>query len=349
MIKPATYIKPLLLATIGLICFQGALAQKDSTLTEADIDDLDALFSDLGSLLDSITKPKSFGTVSLMAGNRLLNVQSNSGQATTTQSLMLSPSAAYYHKSGLGIAATAMMLTQSGSLKPSQYLATVSYDYLKFKKVMTGIAFTRFTRPDSLNYYTSPLKNELSAYALYRKSWFKPSVSVSYGWGTKTEVSRQAVLYKALREKARKRRGGSGPIEVPLEIVTTTSESVSDWMVSFSARHDFYYFNVLSKKDHFRFSPQLSFTGGTQQFGFNQSTNGYMVKVSDAINKPFLSDQVALQEFTKFQPLAVTAFLRTAYNRGKFFVQPQFALDYYIPTSDQHLTASFAVNTGIIF
>ncbi|SHE69655.1 hypothetical protein SAMN05444008_102303 [Cnuella takakiae] len=329
--------------------FQQVQGQKDSTLSGAELDDLDALFSDLGSLLDSITKPKSFGTVSLMAGNRLLNVQSQSGQATTTQSLMLSPSAAYYHKSGLGVAATAMMLTQNGSLKPSQYLATVSYDYLKFKRVMTGIAYTRFTRPDSLSYYTSPLKNELSVYGLYRKSWFKPSVSVSYGWGTKTEVTRQAILYKALKQKGKKKQGGGGPIEIPGEVVTTTSESVSDWMVSLSTRHDFYFFNVLSNKDNFRFSPQLSFTGGTQQYGFNQSTNGYVVKVSDAINKPFLSDQVTLQESTKFQPLAVTAFLRTTYNRGKFFVQPQMALDYYIPTSDQHFTASFALNTGIIF
>lgn len=324
-------------------------AQKDSTLYGADPEDIDALFADLSTLLDSITQPKSFASVSLMAGNRLLNVTSQSGQATTTQSLMLSPSAAYYHKTGIGFSATAMLLNREGGLQPSQYLTTVSYDYLKLRGVLTGIAYTRFFRPDSLNFYTSPLKNEVSVYALYRKTWLKPSVSASYGWGTKTEVTRQAVIIKALRERKKRKRGGNGTIDLPGEVVTTTSESVSDWMLSASVRHDFYFFNVLGKKDHLRLTPQLSCTGGTQRYGFNQSSNAYVVKISDVVNKPFMSDQVSLQEATRFQPLSVTAFFRTAYSRGKFFVQPQVALDYYLPDTEQHFTTSFAVNTGFIF
>lgn len=335
---------------IGPFCVQ---AQKDSSgAAVVNEEDIDALFSDLETLLDSITQPKSFGSVSLMAGNRMLNVQSQSGQALTRQSLLLSPAAGYYHKSGFGLGGSVALLSREGQLRPSQYLATFSYDLLRIPGVLSGVAYNRFFRPDSLNYYTSPLKNELSAYAMYRKSWIKPAVSVAYGWGTKSSVQEQSALLEALKRKKKKGRGngsGNDVIPEPITTVTNTSESVSDWMISFSARHDFYFFNVLTSHDNFRFTPQLSFNGGTQRYGFNQSTNTYLVKRSDSFNKPFMSDQVSLQDATKFQPVSATAFLRTAYSKGKFFFQPQVIFDYYIPAPDHNLTTSFAVNSGIIF
>lgn len=324
----------------------GAAAQKDSAFIDgASAEDMEALFSDLERLLDSIDKPKSLTAISLMAGNRLLNVQSSSGNAATSQSFMLSPAVSYNHKSGFGLAGSMSLLSTDGQLKPSQYLATFSYDFMRLRGVFTGIAFTRFMRPDSINYYASPLKNEVSAYALYRKSWFKPSVSLSYGWGTKKEETEQQTLVEALQKKRKKKERTL----IPVNTVTSTTESVSDWMVSVSARHDFYFFKVFSKRDNIRLTPQVSFNGGTQQYGFNQTTSTYIVKRSGTVNKPFFSDQVALQEATKFQPLSVTAYLRSAYSKGKFFIQPQLVLDYYIPTTDQNFTASFAVNTGLIF
>lgn len=336
----------LLLSILGLLGL-GSKAQKDTSgLDGLSSEEADLLFSELESLLDSVTQPKSFMSVSLMAGNRLLNVKSQAGKAATSQALMLSPSLSYNHKSGFGLAASAALISADGQLKPSQYLGTVSYDYLKLPGVLTGIAYTRFIRPDSVAHYTSPLKNEVSLYMLYRKSWIKPSVSFSYGWGTKKEVTEQAFLVDALRRK-RKRNGTGGT--VPVTNVTSTTESISDYMVSVSARHDFYFFNVLSKKDNFRITPQLSCSGGTQRYGFNQSTNTFLVKRSEAANKPFYSDQVALQEATKFQPLSVSAFLRSSYSKGIFFFQPQVILDYYLPAASQNFTTTFAVNTGLVF
>jgi hypothetical protein len=281
-----------------------------------------------------------------MAGSRLLNKQDAAGKAVTNATFMLLPAVGYNHKSGFGLAGSMALLSMEGALKPSQYLATFSYDYMRLRGALAGVAYTHFIRPDSINYYASPLKNEVSAYALYRKSWFKPSVSFSYGWGSKTEVTEQQTLLEALKKRGKKKKNENA---IPINTVTNTTESVSDWMISVSARHDFYFFNVLSRRDAIRLTPQLSMNGGTQQYGFNQTTSTYLVKRSGNVNKPFFSDQIALQDATKFQPLSVSAYLRSAYSKGSFFIQPQVILDYYIPTNDQNFTTSFAINTGLIF
>jgi hypothetical protein len=50
-----------------------------------------------------------------------------------------------------------------------------------------------------------------------------------------------------------------------------------------------------------------------------------------------------------FQPLSLSFFLRTEYSIGKFFVQPQFMLDYYFPANEKNLSALMSLNIGCIF
>ncbi|MGZ8557634.1 MAG: hypothetical protein ACXWWC_04855, partial [Chitinophagaceae bacterium] len=56
---------------------------------------------------------------------------------------------------------------------------------------------------------------------------------------------------------------------------------------------------------------------------------------------------VSIDEKLKFQPLSVSLYLRPEYNIGKFFIQPQFILDYYIPA--ENLTALLSLNVGVVF
>ncbi|WP_204743152.1 hypothetical protein [Pseudocnuella soli] len=405
-------------------------AQKDTTsigaLTE---DDYAVLFSELDTFLDSLTRPKSFATISLTAGNRLLTVPK--GRDLETQSaLMFSPAAGYYHKSGLGIGGSAALVMNGGKPEPYQYLASLSYDYLKSHKFATGIAFTRFFTSDSLWFYTSPLQNEASAYFIYRNSWLKPSLTMSYGWGSQSSVEEYATFIELIRKKTKElnkekkpgrgngngnngngngnggngnngngnngnngngngnngngngnngngngngngnngngngngnggnngnngnngngRNGGDEVIPVDIISRTETEEHYYDIAVSVSVRHDFYWMEAFSKKDHIRFTPQLTVNGGTQRFGLNQTTQSSW-RINSAAFKPFASDQVALEEKSRFQPLSITAFLRTAYTRGKWYLQPQFIVDYYIPETGKHWTTNFMVSTGVIF
>ncbi|HRF18786.1 MAG TPA: hypothetical protein PK977_11485, partial [Chitinophagaceae bacterium] len=102
-------------------------------------------------------------------------------------------------------------------------------------------------------------------------------------------------------------------------------------------------------KDHIRFTPQLSFTSGTQKFGFNQSSSTYATTVRTGTNVLFNSENVYLDDQIKFQPLSLTLFLRGEYSIGKFFIQPQLMLDYYFPANADNFNAIFQMNLGFIF
>lgn len=321
--------------------FLRADAQKnvDTTgLGTFNMDDLNILFSELDAFLDSMTKPHSFASVSMTAGNRLINTQTTTGQLRNQQVLMLAPSVGYYHKSGFGLNGSANLLHREKTLKPVQYLGTASFDYLRNRNLMAGVAFTHFFAADDVDFYTSPLQNEVSGYFAYRKSWLKPVLSMSYGWGSFTNVEEQETIIKKLRKKT---VTGTTRIE--------TTEQVSDFAVSLSVRHDFYWLKVLAPGDHVRVSPQIAMSGGTQRFGLNQSAQTMALRGNSNNLKPYASENISLSETSKFQPLSVTAFLRTAYSKGKFFVQPQLILDYYLPATSDHWTTSFLVNTGFMF
>src|SRR5437868_1771847 len=72
---------------------------------------MDSLLKDFDSYLDSITKPKSFFSASFGIGNGYYSFENkNSVYLTNMQKLMVSPSAGYYHRTGLGITATGYYL-----------------------------------------------------------------------------------------------------------------------------------------------------------------------------------------------------------------------------------------------
>ncbi len=170
-------------------------------------------------------------------------------------------------------------------------------------------------------------------------------LSASYGWGSRTEVEEREFLIQKLHKKK------NTPIGEPTTGSTQTisTENVSDFTVTSSVKHDFYWLNVLLDKDYFRLTPQISFVSGTQRFGFNQTTNSYVGNKKSAVNVLYNSENVQLDDKKKFRPLSLAAFLKSEFSFGKFFLQPQVMFDYYLPTESNNLTTTFNVNTGFIF
>jgi hypothetical protein len=93
-----------------------------------------------------------------------------------------------------------------------------------------------------------------------------------------------------------------------------SKESITDFSVIASLRHDFYWLGIFSYKDHFRITPQLAFISGTQKFGFNQSANTYATIVRTGANVLYNSESVYLDDQLKFQPLSLTMFIRGEYS-----------------------------------
>ena len=300
--------------------------------------DYDLLFQDMESFLDSISSPHSYLLGSLAIGRGYFNYTSKSNSfIETKKSFSYTPTLGYFHRSGLSLTATANIVDNDDKLNFYQLAISPGYDYLENKDFATGFTYTKFFTKDSLPFYTTPLQNELYGYFTYRKLWIKPTVAVSYGWGSRTDymVREEQLLDLRLR------RSGITRIN--------STESISDFSLITSLRHDFYWLGAFTYKDHFRLTPQLSFISGTQKFGFNQSANTYATVIRTGANVLYNSENVYLDDQLEFQPLSLTMFLRGEYSIGKFFVQPQLVLDYYFPATESKFSTLFSCNVGFIF
>lgn len=326
----------------GLFIATNSSAQKPTKQTDIDTSftdiDYDDLFNELDQLLDSLTKPRNFGLFNIAAGYNYFNYESKESYALVANKKMTySPTFSYFFKNGLGASLNSIIINDGQKLNPYQFNFTGSYDYLKNPKLITGISITRFFTKDSLPFYTSPLKNELYSYFTYRHFWLKPSVAVSYGWGSRSSLQEREEYITSLRLAAR------GFTRVH------TRETVNDFNVVGSLRHDFYWLNVLGKRDYIRLTPQVVFTSGTQKFGFNQTSSTYATLPRTGANVLYNSDKVYLDDQLYFQPLSLSTYLKAEYSKGKVFIQPQLIFDYYFPANEKNLTTAFVMNAGVIF
>ena len=298
----------------------------------------DNLLNELDIFLDSMTSSRNMLLINIGAGYNYLNYQSTSSQLLTAdKKITYSPSIGFFHKNGLGIDAWAAIIKDGQSFIPYQYILTGSYDYLKSDVFTSGISFSHFFTKDSLPFYTSPLQNETSVSIAYKESWVKPSLTATYGWGSFTSFNKR----KEHIRKLRLRKNGVTRIE--------TTEKVSDFSLAASLRHDFYWLNIINKKGILRLTPRITFTSGTQKFGFNQTSNSYGATRLTSNSVMYNSENVNLDDELRFQPLSVTAFIRPELTFGKFFIQSQLSFDYYFPAETKNFTTNLNMNLGFIF
>jgi hypothetical protein len=225
--------------------------------SDTTFDDYDDLFQDFDAFMDSILSPHNYFLGSLSVGKRYFNFETKgSSTIESSQKLTYSPTLGYFHKSGFGFTTTAYAVNENNNFNFYQFSLIPSFDYLQNRDFATGISFTRHFTKDSLSFYTSPLKNELYTYFTYRKLWIRPTVALSYGWGSRSDYQEREDLIQSLRLRPR----GFTYIN--------TKESISDFSVMFSVRHDFYWLDVFTYNDHIRFTPQIAFTSGTQKVWF---------------------------------------------------------------------------------
>ena len=209
----------------------------------------DELFQDFDAFMDSILSPHSYFMASLSMGKGYYSFErKNRSSIETEKKLTYSPTIGYFHKGGLGITGTGSVVDDGTNMNFYQGSITPSFDYLKNRNFATGLSYTKFFTKDSLPFYTTPLQNELYAYLTYRKWWIRPMIAMSYGWGSRTDYSQRESLIQDLRLR---RRGFT---------YINTQETVSDFSLIASVRHDFYWLDVFTYKDHIRFTPQLTFT-----------------------------------------------------------------------------------------
>jgi hypothetical protein len=297
--------------------------------------DYGGLLDELGLFLDSLLAPRSYFLAGVSMGSGYFNYSKQSNKLEIIKRNVYTPTIGYYHKTGPGLALSGNLTDDGGGLNLYQFSVTPSFDFIQGQDWIGGVSYTRYFTKDSLAFYSSPLQNEFNAYVTWRKPWLQPSITASYGWGSRTEYQKREKYIRLLRLKRR------GFLEA-----TNTTEDVSDFVVAASVKHSFYWMHILGEKNYLKFTPQLAFSAGTQKFGLNRTSSTYVVNTRNSATLLYNTGDVSIDEKLKFQPLSVSLYLRPEYNFGKFFVQPQFILDYYIPA--ENLAALFSLTAGII-
>ena len=319
-----------------LFCFCSTVeAQKEKTDSLAYYNDL---FTELDGFIDSLTTPRSLLLINVGVNNSFFSGSGSPDQSRQReQGITITPALGYFHKSGLGINAAAYINTlNAASFAPYQFALTGSYDYLGGHSILSGISLTRYLTTDSVSFYTSPLETEANVYLLYKRSWVKPSLSVTYAWGNKLAYEERQEFLPNLRTR-----------RPPGYTVVTTEERISDFSVTAAVKHDFSWPDIMGERSAIRFTPQLALTSGTQRFGFNQNTSTSSFK-GNSPNILYSSESVQLNETSKFQPLSLTAFLKAGFSKGVFSLQPQVSLDYYLPAKENNFTAGFVINAAVL-
>jgi len=331
-------LRKLYLTIAGFLIVHLCAAQKgrDSLALDSTFIDYEELFSELDQLIDSLSSPRSFTLVNLSIGQSFLTYELKNATTETRKRFSYAPSVGYYDKSGFGIGIGSSIVNDGNGLNPYQYSITGSYDYQYKKKFITGISFTHFMTKGDLPFYTSPLQNDIYGYFTYRGLWFKPSAGLSYGWGSRDafEQVEEKIQNISLAQKGFTR--------------INTNEKVIDLNLTTSVRHDFYFLNALGS-DYIRFTPQIAFVSGSQQFGFNQTSNSYAIIGRTGRNVLYNTDNVSFDDKFYFQPISLTTYVKAEYSKGKFYIQPQLIFDYYFPATSDRFTTAFLLSTGLIF
>lgn len=288
-------------------------------------------------LLDSLDKPVSYLDLSAGIGNQLFSLNNNAlnSQQADVKKLFFTPAISYIHKSGLGLTVTGFLTTDSGSMKMYQTALTASYDYIG-KKVAAGISYTRYFSNKSLSIVPSPYQDEIYAYVKLSKGWIEPKFSVGYANGRFKEYFDSSFIVNM------------PPPAHTVHLRDTISTKVKDFSLSFSIEHDFSFADIFSKKDGLAFIPALMITANSENLTTTHSNN--LNKRRPVIQNLLKSKYGNGSSSASLEPESLALSLELTYTLGKFYLQPDLYLDYYLPsTTANRLTDVFSVTAGFTF
>lgn len=335
-IKPcpdSTIMNKLLLLLLFSCTTAFTYGQTDS-LSQEEMRLLDSMFqNDEFIKLMMADKAYSLVDLSIGIGNGIFSLNNNAlnaGQAQTSK-IYYTPSAGYHHKTGLGVTVSGFFAADKGNLKMYRYAISPSYTYSN-KNFTAGLSYTRFIEGSAASFELSPFKNDFYTSARYKKSWLQPGIAFGYSFGKQTEYYDTSFWL----------------LNRMVHIRDTITTKLSGLSASLSATHVWNFDKVLGKKDHLQLQPVIMLNAGSQKWDITHSSSFLNRRpVVQNYLKSRYGDGTTSSKFN-LQSLGFSAAL--SYYYGRFYLQPQFYFDYYLPTTtEKRLTSLFAVVAGFIF
>ncbi|MEO7306603.1 MAG: hypothetical protein ABIR78_02380 [Ferruginibacter sp.] len=300
---------------------------------------LDSMFRNDEFIKLMMGKERSYIDVNIGIRNGIFSLRNNALNADQAQTnkIYYKPTLGYYHKSGLALTLSGFMASGEKSLKMYQYAISPSYAYSS-KNLAAVISYTRFIEGSDAGFEVSPFKNDFYASAVYKKKWIEPGVALGYSFGKLTEYYDSSFWY-------------TPPLPALPRIVhlrDTITTRLSGLSVTLSASHTWSFWELINKKDGLRVLPTFMLNAASQRSNTTHSNRliNRFPRISNYFKRTYC-DSCATQNF-KLQSLAFLAQL--TYYYGKFYLQPQVYLDYYLPaTTEKRLITLFSVTAGVSF
>jgi hypothetical protein len=333
-------LKPLILClTICCTLFSVNAQETKADSTSINVDSLEREIDAFLDLYDSLKAPRNYFLVSVGAGNTqfsVRNVALNAQQVSTN--LNITPTIGYYHKSGLGITYNNYLLMETGKTQLLQHAVTLSYDYLKGEKASYGISFTRFFGKKEFVNASSPYDNDVLAYVQFGKDKLQYGAMFGFSGGRYRETGQYL---------------DSQQIRMPLTnqlvwqyyYVSDTSDVViRDLSFIPYVRYNLV-LDGIGKNDYFNIQPTLMILGSRSKATIDSKGSIRQRRLLDrSRNYSETSSQKAA-----FQFQSVGLQLDASWYIGKFFLNPQLYLDYYLLSKENKWSALYSVQTGFMF
>ncbi len=302
-----------------LFLSQHLLAQ-DTTLTLEERTTLDSMLKN-DEFLKLLGESKgSYVDLSIGLSNGIFSLKNNSlnaGQAEVKK-IFFTPSAAYYHKTGLGISLNGFLATDMGRLKTFQYAINPSYSYFG-KKIMAGISYTRYIKGSATSFDISPYKNDLYANMVFKKPWVRPAIALGYATGKIIEYFDTSFLFTPF------------PNQDPriVHIRDTITTRLASFSVTGSISHSWDFEKLIFKDDAIELQPSVSLNAGSQKWNISHSNSLYQRRpiVQSLLRAKYGNGNSS----AAFELQSAAFLLDITYSIGKLNILPQLYLDYYFP------------------
>ena len=294
----------------------------------------DTLMRDLSAFIDSVQRPKTLLAIEMGVGNGFFTTKSATAATGYTEKTFLSPTITYLHRSGLGISATAYATTDLGRAVVYQGAITPSFD-IGHRNWAAGISYTRYIDKDSVSFGIDPLRNDIYSYAILKKYWLEPGVTVDFSFDSYT--LEEILIFSSIQP---------GIDERNYVVHAHTLSGV------FTIQHDFEWFGLFAPNDHVAFTPTLMVLADASNYGETATNNikkGSPVAAADLAK--LNADYSGLVKNTGVNLESVGALFNAIYTYKHFLLSPQLLVNYFIGASSgiQPLRISYLMNVGLVF
>lgn len=290
-------------------------------------------------MLDKIDDAESYFRINVGIGNRLFSGNNKAVQNLDTKNqLVFTPSAGYFHKSGLSLSFAGYLLRENSKFNFYQYAISPSYSYSKGKVADALISYIHYFKESNYSASASPFENEVYANLLFKKPFLKPGFSTSYSSGNYTEIVNVDTTII------------NGNRLIPIKYIDSANTKVSSFSLSASIEHDFKFYEVLAKNDGLRLTPQFSLISGINNYSVSHTSSAQLYNLYTKRKLKKLRRFQSSTDKGKYEIQSVGLDLDLNYSIGKFYIEPEIYLDYYLPKTDGNaFTQVYNFNIGITF